>query len=435
MSDRRQLTMLGSTPWSPRDAIAPRVSSDDQSFTVTANGSEGCYGGWELRYPVPDSQYVKVRVKARPSGLARGLDSIHAAITWDRETNPNPEWEPLLPAGGDGEEVIYEARAQRRDTATGLSVRLLMAWSRSGEITWSAPEVAPADAPPARPWRLGAIGGPLPEGERSVAANTEAYLDMCREAAAAKIDLLCLPEVMLTTGLPCNETTLPEQAIEIPGPEIEPFTAFAGDNGMALCFSAWERNAELIHNTAILIGKDGELVGKYRKVHLASPYEVWWGVTPGYDFPVYALGSARVAMNICMDSSAAESARVPAVQGAEVLCLPIMGDHRAVDPWEVGSHAFDIDRWAAIHRVRAMDNQLYMVVSRNQGTGSGIFSPRGEVPALAESPGLVYADVDLADVPHTWTGATFRGVAWWERRVPAYGPLVGRDDPLPIKPD
>jgi predicted amidohydrolase len=401
------------------------LAREGRRFTVASNGSEGCYGGWDLLYPLPTSPYIEVRATAAPSDLARGLDSIHAAIVWDREESAWPHWEPLLPVARKAGRITYEARAAVFSTARALRVRLLVAWSRSGRIRWSLPEVRPGEAPAPRRWRLGAAGGPLPPGEASVVHNTEAYLDLCREAAEANVDLLCLPEVMLTTGLPCDERTLPGQAIRLPGPEIEPFQEFARRNRLALCFSAWERNRKLVHNTAILISKTGELAGKYRKVHLASPYEVWWGVTPGHDFPVYQLGDARVTMNICMDSSALESARVPARLGAEVLCMPIMGDHRAVKKWETGAAEFDLDRWTAIQRVRAMDNQLYMVISRNEGIGSGIFSPRGEVLALSEGARLVHAPVDLADLPHTWTGATFRGVAWWERREPTYGPIVG----------
>ncbi|MDH7571669.1 MAG: carbon-nitrogen hydrolase family protein, partial [Armatimonadota bacterium] len=251
------------------------------------------------------------------------------------------------------------------------------------------------------------------------------YLQWCREAADAGVDLLCLPEVMLTTGMPSGADVLPRQAVRIPGPEIEPFQELARERRMALCFSVWEQNEELIHNTAVLIGKDGTLAGTYRKVHLASPFEVWWGVTPGHEFPVFQLDNARVAMNICMDSSAVESARVPARLGAEILCLPIMGDHRAVRGWQGDTIDFDVDRWTAIQRVRAMDNQLYLLIARNNGVGSGVFSPRGEVLAFSGGARLTHAEVDLEDLPVTGTGASFRGVAWWERREPAYGPLVG----------
>ena len=60
------------------------------------------------------------------------------------------------------------------------------------------------------------------------------------------------------------------------------------------------------------------------------------------------------------------------------------------------------------------------------GVGTGVFFPRGE--ALAMSGGtarVVHAEVDLEDIPRTGPGATFRGVCWYERREPAYGPLVG----------
>jgi hypothetical protein len=32
--------------------------------------------------------------------------------------------------------------------------------------------------------------------------------------------------------------------------------------------------------------------------------------------------------------------------------------------------------------------------------------------------------VALSALPRTWTWATFRNVAWWERREPTYGPLM-----------
>lgn len=416
---------LGSAvAWAPRDVIAPTVARDEDGFVVRSNGSAGCYGGWDLLYPLPATPWVHVRVTASLHGLLRGGDSVHAGLVWEGEHPAPTFWEPLLPTGVEDGRVVYEAHCLRPPAATGIRLKLLLAWSPSGEIRWSVPVVREADPPPPRRWRLGAAGGAPPLPEYSIARNTEVYLGMCRQAAEANVDLLCLPEVMLTTGLPSTEQTLPEQAIAIPGPEIEPFQAFAREAKMALCFSAWERCAELVHNTAILIDKDGNLAGKYRKVHLASPLEVWWGITPGHDFPVYELHGARVAMNICMDSSASESARVPARLGAEILCLPIMGDHRAVAGWDGFPSDFDIDRWVAIHRVRAMDNQLYLVVSRNNGYGSGIFSPRGEVLALSGGAQLVHAAVDLADLPRTWLWATFRGVAWWERREPAYAPLV-----------
>ena len=65
-----------------------------------------------------------------------------------------------------------------------------------------------------------------------------------------------------------------------------------------------------------------------------------------------------------MDSSAAESARMVGLNGADFLLLPIMGDHRA-DRWTPGAPIFNEGRWQAIMRTRAINNQLTLVVARN----------------------------------------------------------------------
>jgi len=229
----------------------------------------------------------------------------------------------------------------------------------------------------------------------------------------------------LTTGIPCDAEHLVEQAIAIPGKETQPFQEFCRDNGMVLCFSAWERTDDLVTNTAFLIDRSGDIAGKYRKVHLASPVEPWWGVTAGNEFPVADVHGAQIAMNICMDSSVAESARVPAMQGAEIVCMPIMGDHRSVTGWTGGPSDFDIDRWRAIQKVRAMDNQVYMVISVNAGIGTCIVSPCGEVLDMLQGRRrIAFADVELSDWPRTTLHSTFRNVNRWVRRQPTYTPLL-----------
>lgn len=434
MSKRDVVRMKAARAWSPRPAIRPVTSRDGDDLVVTSNGSPGCYGGWELVYPVVKAgAWLRFRVRARWQDLERGYDSVNVAAAWTDGQGEIVGWEPIFPKGLHRGHVVYEGRIKAAPGATALVVKLLMAWSARGQLRWREPSLRTASAPAPRRARLGAAAGPLPPGRRTLRKNTEFYLQLCREAAQANIDLLCLPEIMLTWGMPITNENLLRKAFPLPGEEIAPFMTFAREHGMALCFSALERNRELVHNTAVLIDKYGELVGKYRKVHLAQPLEVWWGVTPGHAFPVHDLDWARVGMNVCMDSSAAESARTPARQGAEIICLPIMGDHRASTAFEGRRHDFDVERWTLIQRMRAMDNHVYMVVSCNSGYGTGIFSPRGEV--LAMSGGevrVVYADIDLEDQPRMWLGATFKNVCWYERREPAYGPLAGDFLPDPF---
>lgn len=421
------LPLLSARPWAPRAAIAPRAATPSQGrYEAASNGSAGCYGGWDLVFEAPASPWVLVRAVARPEGLERGLDSLRAALFWNEDLNYGTmRWEPVLAVRETAEGILFEGRAPVPPRARTLVLRLLLCWSRTGSVSWSEVTARGCEPPAPRRWRLAAGGGPLPPGERSIAANTEAYLAFCREAAERNVDLLVLPEVMLTTGMPSDAEAIAAQAITIPGPETEPFQKFCREHRMVLCFSAWEKQGELVRNTAFLIGRDGNIAGKYHKVHLASPLEPWWGVTPGHDFPVYDVEGARIAMNICMDSSVEESARVPGVLGAEILCMPIMGDHRAVTGWTGGPSDWDVDRWRAIHSVRAMDNQVYMVISVNTGPGTCIVSPSGVVLDMLQGRRrLVTADVDLSDRPRCWLWAAFRNVTPWVRRTPAYGPLL-----------
>jgi predicted amidohydrolase len=418
--------------WAPRAAIAPETSQAGAGvYSVRSNGSAGCYGGWDLTFAAPTEPWVSVRAVAQPNGLDRGLDSLRAALFWDGdEVYGSMHWEPVLAVSETAAGVVFEGKAPVPRGAKTLVVRLLLCWSARGSVTWREVTAQGCAAPAPRRWRLAAGAGPLPAGPRTLATNTEAYLGFCREAAAQHADLLCLPEVMLSTGLPSSPDAIQAQAISIPGPETEPFQAFCREARMVLCFSAWEKQAELVRNTAFLIDRDGNIAGKYHKVHLASPLEPWWGVTPGHEFPVHCVDGARIGMNICMDSSVEESVRVPAMLGAEILCMPIMGDHRAVTGWTGGPSDWDVDRWRAIQQVRAMDNQVWMVISVNEGQGTCIVSPAGVVVDMLQGRRrLVFADADLAEPPRCWLWATFRNVTPWVRRTPAYGPLLSAGMP------
>lgn len=428
---RNPLPLRHATPWAPRRNIAPQTEQTAEGiFRVTSNGSEGCYGGWDLAYPAGRAgAWLLCRVRARWRDLQRGYDSVNAAVQWLDEAGNQVSWAPLLPVGVKKGHVVYENTTVAPPEAHTLVLRLLTAWSATGAIDWMEPEIVPAPAPRPRRMRLAAAGGqpPFDGRKRTLKRLRDFYLGLARRAARSNVGLLCLPEVILSWGVAGDNEATWRRAIAVPGPELEPFQDLAREAKMALCFSVHERSGELKHNTAVLIDARGGLVGKYRKVHLAQPNEVWNGTTPGHGFPVFSLGRTRVGAYICMDSSAAESARVLARNGAEIICVPIMGDHRARWPWtrRLDTNEFDMDRWTLIQRMRAMDNHVYMVVARNNGYGSGVFSPRGEVLAVSGGGAVVHADVDLNALAATWTGARFRDVAWHMRREPAYGPLSG----------
>lgn len=411
--------------WAPRNEIAPKTSGSVQTvMRVESNGSKGCYGGFELFYPPGEAgDHFHFSIKVRWKDLQHGFESLCAELDWIEALGWTslPDWEVR-----DGW-VTLSNHLENPGGASELSVKLLLRWSPTGVVEWKEPTLVPAKAPPPRPLRLGAGSVSLHPQPRSIHDNIERLVRACRRAGDQGIQLLCLPEVAFSYAIPKQSGDDPyTHSVHVPGPELDQFCEIAQEYRMALCFSVLEREEELLYNTAVLIDEDGHIAAKYRKVHLAPPGESWAGTTPGHEWVVASIrtSGARVGMNICMDSSQEESARCVARLGAEICLLPIMGDYRATAHWRPVPHNFDIMRWMMIHQMRAMDNQMYMVVSRNNGVGSGIFAPDGTTLVMdGGGQPIVHADVDLNQRQRV--AMTFKEKAWYSRRESVYGVLAG----------
>ncbi|MHB0876846.1 MAG: carbon-nitrogen hydrolase family protein [Anaerolineae bacterium] len=250
------------------------------------------------------------------------------------------------------------------------------------------------------------------------------------QAGAAKADLILLPEEPDVVGCPLDRVAeLPEP---LPGGATYcRFAERARANNVNVVYSQRELADGAAYNTAVAIDRSGELVGKYRKMHLA-PGE-WDEVEAGnLGYPVIDLDFGRVGIGICMDIHFQEMWRIYALDGADVLlfpsmCLDYTGDHVE-----------------SIVNARAIDNQVYLVSShwvmhpflsgRSMGH-SRIVDPYGRSRAdTSHRPGLAIADVDLDEGFDTWyTGAlkeefpTLKEAYLALRRPDTYGRLTQPD--------
>lgn len=447
-------------PWVCREAIAPQLRREGDAGAPTAlwtesNGSEGCYGGWELRVPAgePAGEDLTVEVLASGSGLGRGTDELTADAFWHNSGGAELDWEPLLQDAAEGTtgdsgpglhglpdlieqslDVRLVARLRRPPAGVEIRLRFGLRWSARGVVRWHGWRVARALPRPPRMLRLGVASG-RPAQWNGPEGNAAHYVQQCRLAGEAGVDLVCLPETVLTWGTPkMSPEDLLAMAVPLspePGPWLDQFRDVARAYRMGICFSVYERagdRGEVVYNTALLLGREGELIGTYRKVHLAIA-EARRGVAAGHTFPVHTFDGVRVGMAICMDSAASEAPRILAQGGAEVLLMPIMNDFRAT-PWGHHRGAFHAERWRLIQRAHAFDNHLYVVAAKNVTTGSAIIAPWGDVLAWNDGDrDVIWAGVNVDDRPKHNLGSSVQAVLASMRRPATYSALTSTAAP------
>jgi len=184
--------------------------------------------------------------------------------------------------------------------------------------------------------QLGPI--PLSQSRQDVVVR---LLTLMEDAARMGCDLVVYPEAALTAFFPHwwidDEDELDSYfEREMPNPAVQPL--FDAARRLRIGFHlgyaelAFEDGGKHRYNTSILVGPDGKIVGKYRKIHLPgyderhldSPFqnlEKRYFEVGNLGFPVWHAFGGRVGMMICNDRRWPESYRVMGLQGVELIVL------------------------------------------------------------------------------------------------------------------
>ncbi|MAG30089.1 MAG: acyltransferase [Deltaproteobacteria bacterium] len=277
-----------------------------------------------------------------------------------------------------------------------------------------------------------------PDSDRNLAAAQDAISQAAREGA----DVVCLPE-LFRTPYPCQseDTRRFDWAEPIPGPSSEALAKQAAELEVSIVASLFERRAAgLYHNTAIVLDARGELVGRYRKMHIPDDplyYEKFY-FTPGdLGFAAHTTEAGRLGVLVCWDQWFPEAARATTLAGADFLFYPTaigwqFDEGEAVDEAQR-------EAWRTVQRAHAISNGLHVVVVNRVGhemleadSGGGIrfwgssfvADPFGRVLAAApdDEEAVLVIECDL--------GATERVRREWpflrDRRIDAYARLSER---------
>jgi N-carbamoyl-D-amino-acid hydrolase len=251
--------------------------------------------------------------------------------------------------------------------------------------------------------------GPV-QRSASRAETVGRLVNLLERAAAAGAELAVFPEMALTTFFPRWALDDPREIDtfyerQMPGPQTRPLFDAARRLKIAFTLGYAELSEEdggpRRFNTMDLVGADGVLIGRYRKMHIPGAESAEAGVTthlerryfePGnLGFPVYTYRGVRVGLALCNDRRWPETYRMLCLNGAQVVLIgyntPLMLDEAPAFahlrmfhnhlPMQAGAYQNTV--WVAAAAKAGLEEGQALI------GGSCIISPTGEIAALAMS--------------------------------------------------
>uniref|UniRef100_A0A8C4R3K8 omega-amidase n=1 Tax=Eptatretus burgeri TaxID=7764 RepID=A0A8C4R3K8_EPTBU len=231
------------------------------------------------------------------------------------------------------------------------------------------------------------------------ADNVSRAQNLLHQAVVGGAEIAALPECF---NSPYGVSNFAKYAEPIPGETTEALSKMAVSNGVYVVGgSIPERDQEGLFNTTTVFAPNGDLIAKYRKMHLFDidiPGKITFkesdALMPGSGFTHFTTPFATIGLGICYDIRFPELAQIYAHKGCELLIYP-----GAFNMTTGPAH------WELLQRARALDNQLFVATvspARDPDASyvawghSMVVNPWGTVIASAEADEkIVYADLDL----------------------------------------
>ncbi len=369
----------------PRAEIAPEPRVDRETrrggpyaLAMSSTGSATTSGGWVKSLPVTGGRWYRFAARYLAKDVELERRSVLARLICQDESGKKigqTEYPATTPGkGGDGWQMVaadYLLPAKARS----VRVELLFRWSARGAVHWDEVSLRPTTPPGRRLVRVAAVRYRPPRRTSGPDENRDLFCQMIERAAAQRPDVVVLGEgiTVVSTG-----KSYADVAEDVPGPTTERLGALSKKHSCYIVAGIYEREGKAVYNTAVLLGPDGKLVGTYRKTCLPRE-EIEGGLTPGETYPVFDTRLGKVGMMICWDIHFPEVARRLAINGAELILVPIWGGNEL------------------LLRARAVENQVYVATSSySDKIHTGVWDRRGDALAQAQRWGdVAVAEIDL----------------------------------------
>ena len=376
---------IGPSEWkfeSQRKEIAPvnfidsAITYDEKpTLALAGGGKEYSNGHWYTIVKVQPGEFFQFRSNFIASNVEEPERSILARIIWQDKQGKKigtPEYPSSFPATTMGSWNSIKQLYKVPENARQAKIELVYRWDANGLVHFAGTSLKKAAAPEPRIVKVAAIHH-RPRNSKSSLENLFQFSKLIDKAANQKADIVCLPEGITLVGTTHDYISASEA---IPGPTTEFLGKIASKHKLYIVAGILEKNGDTVFNTAVLMDRNGNFAGKYRKVSLPQE-EIDGGITPGNSFPVFDTDFGKIGLMICWDVTFPEPARALVQKGAEIIFLPIWGGD------------------TILTKARAIENQVYIIASTYDMI-SAVFDQEGKVVKEAtENNPVIIVDVDL----------------------------------------
>lgn len=227
--------------------------------------------------------------------------------------------------------------------------------------------------------------------------KANSYIDQAAEDGA---NLIVLPEFFNHPYFFFNhDYKYLDYAERFDGITITTMQKKAKEHRVHIVATILEREAVGLHyDTSFVINPEGEIVGKYRKLHPAAVIgleKVYFRA--GYRYPIFEINGWKVGIIICYDLFFPEVARGMTLRGAEVILAPFATPQ--------------YDAWESMLRTRSFENGVYFAPCNKVGKEGGrafagksmIVNPMGDIEKLGKTDeeGLISSTLKQSVVSET----------------------------------
>jgi nitrilase len=264
--------------------------------------------------------------------------------------------------------------------------------------------------------------------------HTHATIDkacsLIREAAAGGASLVVFPEVYVPAYPYWSWVANPvaaspwfqkmcEAAVEVPGPEVARVAQAACDCGVHVAIGINERSSRsvsLIYNTMLLIGPDGALLNRHRKLVPTWAEKLTWANGDGAGLRVQQTAIGPIGMLACGENTNTLARFTLLSQGelvhiASYIALPVAPpdyDMAEAIKLRAMAHSFEGKVFTVVacstispEIVKQMEDAFpgsRELLERKNSAFSGVIGPDGRLVGkpLIDDEGIVYADLDLS---------------------------------------